>query len=198
MKRIIVISSALLLTLTACKKDASINSKDLFPDSRGSVWLYKHTGANSSDSIEVEITGTRLMGGLAYNIWVNRYLPAGYADTTYEIKTGDSIVNFYYYGSLLFAQYRLPFMAGDVTSLNTCGGDTTRVYVGGEVKTSFGITYDNTYMLCHAQNYCLNSSARDTSWYQNGIGLVKKIQNDYSMGPLRGNGIWELQSYRIK
>jgi hypothetical protein len=44
----------------------------------------------------------------------------------------------------------------------------------------------------------VNTWAKDTIYFKEQIGLVKFSQNEFDLGPVMGNGVWELESYHIQ
>ena len=167
-----------------------------FPDSIGNKWIYKHTNASNTDTIEIEVVKRQIFLNNTYsNVWVYRYKPYGEVDTMYEVRTTDSL-SFYYSPTYLVSKYKLPISVGDIDTLPMNALDVTTI-TGPANITVPASSFGDCLQADHLQSYIFNSSAVDTMWYKDGVGMVKKIQHDYSLGPLRSNGLWELQSYQV-
>lgn len=77
------------------------------------------------------------------------------------------------------------------------GIDTTEVLNQGSISVPAG-TFTNVFQVSHRRGVVTNSWINDTIYFKEQIGLVKLSQMEYDLGPLMGNGIWELVSYHVQ
>jgi hypothetical protein len=75
--------------------------------------------------------------------------------------------------------------------------DTTKVLNESSLTVPAG-TFENTFQLSKRIGYVVNSYTKDSIWLTPTIGMSKFYQDQFSLGPIPGNGIWELSSYNLK
>ncbi len=59
-------------------------------------------------------------------------------------------------------------------------------------------SFDSTFQLSKTIGYVVNSYTKDSVWLTPDIGMAKYYQDEYSLGEIPGNGIWELATYNLK
>jgi hypothetical protein len=200
---------------TACSKEEKqlINraSDQAFPDRVGDHWVYKYDDLNSNDKqyILVDIVGaTTLPDGRSVSIWTStlqdksntKYL----IDSSY-VTIDDQKAVFYAPPCLTCTdhtayekrRYIFPLRVGNTWFTNEFFGDTTCVLSNESLTVPAGM-FNNTFQLSKTVGYVTNSFTKDSIWLTLNIGMTKYYQDAYSLGPIPGNGIWELESYDLK
>ena len=76
-------------------------------------------------------------------------------------------------------------------------GDSAKVLNKVNVNVPGG-TFNDVFQLSKVRGYIVNTWAKDTIYFKEQIGLVKFSQNEFDLGPVMGNGVWELESYHIQ
>lgn len=182
----------------------------MFPNTVGNHWVYKYNdGINSNQYIDVDIVGTTtLPNGQAATIWTSTL----YDNTNQKFSLDSSYVVVDNEKSIFYAppclpcipstidekrRYIFPLQVGNKWFTNVFFGDTTKVLNENSLTVPAG-TFINTFLLSRTIGYVVNTYTKDTVWLTPNIGMTKYIQNHYSLGPLPGNGIWELESYNLK
>ncbi|MGH2562999.1 MAG: hypothetical protein ACRDE5_00705, partial [Ginsengibacter sp.] len=94
-------------------------------------------------------------------------------------------------------RYVFPLQIGNVWFTNKFFGDTTKILNESSLTVPAGI-FNNTFQLSKTIGYVTNSFTKDSIWLTPNIGMIKYYQNEYSLGPIPGNGIWKLASYKLK
>ncbi len=205
----------LLVLITACSKEKNQNintaSNQTFPDKVGDHWVYKYDDLISNDMqyIYVDIVGTTtLPDGQSATIWTStlqdksntKYL----IDSSFVTVDGQKAV-FYAPPCLTCTdhtayekrRYIFPLQVGNTWFTDKFFGDTTRVLNKKSLTVPAG-TFSNTFQLSKTVGYVTNSFTKDSIWITTNIGMTKYYQDAYSLGPIPGNGIWELESYDLK
>lgn len=182
----------------------------MFPDAVGNHWVYKYNdGTNSNQHIYVDIVGTTtLPNGQIATIWTST-LQYGtnqnfLIDSSYVVVDKQKAI-FYAPPCLPCIpstieekkRYIFPLQVGNFWFTDAFFGDTTKVLNNGSLTVPAG-TFDSTFKLSRTIGYVTNSYTKDTIWLTSKIGMTKYYQNHYSLGPLPGNGTWELESYNLK
>jgi hypothetical protein len=93
-------------------------------------------------------------------------------------------------------RYKLPVTAGDMWTIPQNYKDSTWV-LGNYTVTVPGGTFKNTCELKKERGYIVNSWTNNKIWFSPQVGVVKFEQSEYSLGPVLGNGLWELLNYTL-
>ncbi len=199
------------VNIISCKKENNIPSNQFFPNKVGDNWLYKYYDGytNGEQFIEVKIVGTGLLpDGQIATIWTTTLLTATNGkyliDSAFVVVDAANAVFYYAPCRTCIPQmaderrrYLFPLQVGNKWFSNKFFGDTTKVLNLGSVAVPAG-TFDNTFQLSKTIGYVTNSYTRDSIWLTPNIGMTKFYQDEYSLGPIPGNGVWELASYNLK
>lgn len=204
----------LVFLITSCSKQenapSNTSSNQMFPHAVGNHWVYKYDdGSNSEQYIYVDIVGTgTLPDGQNATIWTSTLQDA--TNTKYLLDSSFVVVDdqkaiFYGVPCLTCTtqmpdekrRYIFPLQVGNVWFTDKIFGDTTKVLNENSLTVPAG-TFDNTFQLSKIIGYVTNSFTKDSIWLTPNIGLIKYYQNEYSLGPIPGNGIWKLKSYNLK
>lgn len=191
----------LLLAITlfsACRKDDhALALQNEFPNQVGNHWVYRFSGyPENTDSIFVDIIGTsRLPNGESATIWTTKF--ATFTDTSYVTSTAHEAV---FYPSPCWSctptmptpklRYVFPLQVGNQWLSAGVGGDTIKVLSQSSVLV--GKTGYTAYVLTKTRQPAVNASTQDTLWFVPSVGMVRLQQREYNLGPLPGNGTWEL------
>ncbi len=190
----------LVITLVAaCRKDDhALTTQSEFPNQVGNHWVYRFSGyPENTDSIVVDIVGTsRLPNGESVTLWITKF--ATFTDTSYVTSSAHEAV--FYPAPPCWSctsamptpksRYIFPLQVGNQWLSTGGGGDTIKVIAQSSVQV--GKTSYNAYMLAKTRQPAINSSTQDTLWFVPSVGMVKLHQREYNLGPLPGNGTWEL------
>ena len=204
-------SILLIIFLIGCQKTNNTPSVEFFPNKVGDHWVYKYSPTLSPEIdtglINVDIVGqTTLPDGEKAKIWATRYSnDPNNIDTSYVVSVA-SLVKIYN-GDICLPcttqmpgerrRYILPFVVNNKWFSALVFGDTTRVLSELNLSTPAGI-FKNTFQLSKTIGYAVNSYTIDTIFLSPNIGMTKFIQEEYSLGPFPGNGIWKLAGYSLK
>jgi hypothetical protein len=58
--------------------------------------------------------------------------------------------------------------------------------------------FPNTFLLSRAAGYSFNGFIKYTTFITPAVGMTKYLQHEFNLGPVPGNGPWELASYQLK
>ena len=193
----------LVILNMACNKYETVQPNDIFPNKIGYQWVYKLT-SNSIDTVNVEIVGQgTLPNGVSAKIWkyTYKFTSHTYIDTVWVSCINNNVR---IYNNPCWnctnqmpserLQYILPLRVGESWYTNAAYGDTTKVIEKVKVSLPAG-KFKNVFCLTKVRGPVTNSFTYDTIYFKEQLGLVKLHQNQFSLGPLTGNGIWELISY---
>lgn len=204
MKKYFLIFTMSVLAFTSCTKDNVTNDNSTFPNRIGNHWHYKYTASGAATSyIDVDIIGqATLPDGQNAKIWAYKILT--YTDTTYVVSD-DQLVKIYDKPCWTCTtqmpyerqRYVLPLQTGNTWFTNSTFGDTTKVITQSALTVPAG-TFENTYELFKKRGYVTNSWTSNQIWLTPNVGLTKLNQGEYSLGPVLGNGLWELDNYSLK
>lgn len=205
MKNSILVSMVFII-LTSCNKSTSPNtpSSSIFPNNVGNHWHYKYTDNSQNISyIDVDIVGTRVLpNGQTAAVWVYKIL--SYTDTVIVTSNTDSTIIYENYCTTCPAQtlyakmkYYFPMQTGNIWFSNVLWGDTTKIINNNSVTVPAG-TFNNTFQISKKVGYVVNTKTNNQIWFTQNVGITKLNQNEYNLGPVAGNGIWELESYTVK
>lgn len=201
----------LILLLTACQKSANTPSAEFFPNQIGDHWVYKYSLTRlpeiDTGLIYVDIVGqTTLPNGEKAKIWATRFSSdPNQIDTSY-VASDASRVKIYDGGICLPCttrmpgerrRYNFPLVVNKEWYSALSFGDTTKVLSELNLSTPAG-NFKNTFQLSKTIGYAVNSYTLDTILLSPNIGMTKFIQEEYSLGPFPGNGIWKLAGYSLK
>ena len=135
-------------------------------------------------------------------IWVYKILSN--TDTVIVTSNNDSVTVYENYcstcpNSTLYTRmkYFLPLQTGIIWFSNFIWGDTTKVLNNNSLTVPAG-TFTNTFELSKKIGYVVNTKTNNEIWFTPNVGLTKLNQNEYNLGPVLGNGLWELDSYNVK
>jgi hypothetical protein len=185
-------------------------SNQMFPNSVGNEWVYQYNdGLDSNQYIYVDIVGTTtLPGGQNATVWTST-LKYGtnqefLLDSSYVVVDDQKAV-FYAPPCLTCIpsvieekeRYVFPLQVNKRWFTDKVYGDTTKVLEEGSITVPAG-TFDNTFKLSRTIGYVNNSFTKDTTWLTPNVGMIKYYQDHYSLGPIPGNGVWELASCHLK
>ena len=203
-----------LLLLTACTKEnnrtANSSSNQIFPDEVGNHWVYKYNDglSNSQQYIYVDIVGKTTLAGQSATIWTTTLQDASNTkyliDSSYVVVDNEKAV-FYAPPCLTCTpqplyekrRYVFPLQVGNLWFTDKFFGDTTKVLNENSLIVPAG-TFKNTFQLAKTVGYVTNSFTKDSIWLTPNIGMTKYYQDEYSLGPIPGNGTWELANYNLK
>jgi len=210
MKKALVIILS-ILSFASCNKINNIyNTRQNFPNKVGYQWTYRLINSNidSIDTVEVEIVGQgTLPNGDSANIWkyTYKYSFMTYIDSVW-VSSINNDVRFYDSDNPCSTcpnqmpferlRYVLPLSVGKSWYTTAPYGDTTKVLDQENVSVPMG-TFTNVFRLSKFRGPVTNSWTTDTIYFKEHIGLVKFRQAEYSLGPVIGNGIWELIGYNF-
>ncbi len=203
--KILLLQLFLFILNISCTKDNS-QQIDYFPNNLGYQWIYKLTSSDI-DTIKVEIVGEgTLPNGVSAKIWKYTYkLPTLIYIDTFWVSYINNDVRIYdkpcftCTDKMPFERlhYILPLNVGKSWFTNAAYGDTTKVLDQESISVPEG-SFTNVFRLSKVRGYVTNSLTNDTIYFKEHVGLVKLNQNEFSLGPVIGNGIWELISYNFK
>jgi hypothetical protein len=192
-----------IILFFSCNKNNAITDNTEFPNKVGNHWHYKYTyGAPSPGSIDVDIIGQgTLPDGERSTIWVYRIL--SYTDTCYVVSNGNTVV-FYNNPCLRCTpqmpsermRYIFPLQTGNFWFNTAYYGDTTKVLLETTLSVPAG-SFEHTFELNRIKGHSFNSWASNLIWFTPNIGFTKLDQEEFSLGPVLGNGVWELDSYTL-
>lgn len=205
MKTIILLLLFLLVIMNiSCEKDDN-QQVDYFPNKIGYQWTYLLTD-NHIDTIKVKVVAQGILpNGASANIWEYTYKSTSqtYIDTIWvshinnDVRIYDNPSRFYT-DQMPFERlhYILPLSVGKSWFTNVPYGDTTKVLNQESVSVPVG-SFTNVFRISKVRGYVTNSWTNDTIYFKEQIGLIKLNQNEFSLGPMIGNGIWELINYNF-
>jgi len=162
--------------------------------------------SSNIDTIIVEIVGQgTLPNGVSAKIWQYsyRYISHIYVDTVW-VSSINNDVRIYdnpcrtCTNQMPFERlhYILPLSVSKSWSTNVVYGDTTKVLGQESISVPAG-SFSNVYCLSKVRGHMTNSWTNDTIYFKEHIGLIKLNQNEFNLGPVIGNGIWELIYYNF-
>ena len=202
---IVLVSLALL---SSCKKENNPpeNITAEFPNEIGDHWRYLYTWGTAvvhRDTVDVDIVGTRVISnGQTAKVWAYKVQSNSYPaliDTNYVVVDSQLIkIYLYAYGAYYEKKrYKLPITVGDIWTIPQNYKDTTWV-LGNHPLTVPAGTFPNTYQLRQERKPIVNSWTNNDIWVSPQVGMVKFYQEEYNLGGVRGNGLWELISYSVQ
>lgn len=191
----------LILTLAAAcsKTDRAVNVPAEFPNQVGDHWVYRFRGyPENTDSIVVDIIGTSsLPNGEPATVWTTKF--ASYTDTSYVTSSAHEVIVYPAPCRSCIpampspkSRYVFPLQVGNRWLSAGTWGDTISVL--SQLSIQVGTNGFNTYVLTKTRPAAVNAYVQDTIWFVPSVGMVKLYQREYNLGPLPGNGIWELIS----
>lgn len=204
----------ILVLITSCTKESNqtpnTSSNQIFPNEVGNHWVYKYDDGNSNSEqyIYVDIVGITTFQGQSATIWTSTLQDASNSkyllDSSYVVVDNDTAV-FYAPPCLTCTpqpvyekrRYVFPLQVGNFWFTDKFFGDTTKVLNEKSLTVPAG-TFKNTFQLSKTIGYVTNSFTKDSIWLTPNIGMTKYYQNEYSLGPIPGNGTWELTTYNLK
>ncbi len=209
--KILLLSGIIGIIAIGCGKEKQLPSNqkaaEVFPNKTGDQWTYKLTTYNADiDTVKVEIVSQgKLPNGANAKIWKYTYIYPSltYTDTVW-VSSNNNEVRIYdnpcrtCTGKMPFERLRyiLPLKVGKFWLTNAAYGDTTKVLDQENVSVPAG-TFSNVFRLSKVRGYVTNSWTNDTIYFKEHVGLVKFSQNEFILGPLIGNGVWELINYNF-
>lgn len=206
MRRLLVIGLIAMTIISSCQKqvDSPANVISEFPNEVGNHWRYLYTRAvNQQDTIDVDIVGTHVLpNGQAAKVWAYKFQFSNYPitrDTSYVVADSQVVkIYLYAYGSYYETmRYQLPLSVGEMWTIPQNFKDSTWV-LGNYPVTVPGGTFRNTFELKKERDYVLNSWTNNKIWFSPQVGLIKFDQSEFSLGPVTGNGLWELLEYSLQ
>jgi hypothetical protein len=196
----------LILFIYSCRNDFQVIQQQYFPDQVGDSWTYRLSGINSG-TIQVMIVGRgKLPNGDTASLWqyMYRFTNQTSIDTVWVSITGINVrifdnPRFATPGTMPFEKmhYILPLQVVNLWHTNDLYRDTIWVLKQLTVNVPSG-TYENVYQLSKVRGHIVNTWTNDTIYFKEQIGLVKISQHEFNLGPVLGNGVWELESYDIQ
>ena len=202
MKKISIAFLTIFIVFTSCRKHNLIVTSAAFPNEIGNHWRYEYNSTPAS-FIDVDIVGSRLLpDGQLANTWVYKY--AGYTDTNYVVS--DEFLARIYVNPcwtcpspMLFEKMRyiFPLHVGNIWYTGFPSGDTTKVLANSTLTVPAG-TFENTFELSKKRNYVVNAWTNNQIWFTPTVGMTKLNQGEFNLGPVIGNGIWQLANYSLK
>ena len=204
----------LLVLIISCSKEnnqtPNTSSNQTFPNDVGNHWVYNYNDGlgNSGQYIYVDIVGKTTILGQSATIWTTTLQDASNTkfliDSSYVVVDNEKAV-FYAPPCLTCTpqpvyekrRYVFPLEVGNNWFTSIPWGDTTKVLNENSLTVPAG-TFKNTFQLSKTIGYVTNSFTKDSIWLTPNIGMAKYYQDEYSLGPIPGNGTWELASYNLK
>jgi hypothetical protein len=208
-KYLLVIILISMAAIPSCRKDnnSPANIISEFPNEIGNHWRYLYTWNTAivqKDTIDVDIVGTRLLpSGQIAKVWAYKVQSNTYTvlnDTNYVVTDSQQVkVYLRSYGSVYYEKkrYKLPLTVGNQWTIPTNYKDTTWVLGNTSITVPGGI-FANTYQLRQERKPFINSWTNNDIWLSPQVGLVKFYQEEYNLGGVFGNGLWELISYTVQ
>lgn len=201
-----VLRLVLALVLISCNKERRDSGFENFPNKQGNHWSYQYRNGRNGNgqTITIDVTGTSVLpDGSHAQIWLIR-LEEHVIDCTYVVSSAHQVI-FYDPPCWTCTQkmpaerkrFVFPLYPGAFWTTNVPYGDTTRVLSKGPVSVPAG-TFPGSYQLSKSVGYATNSYTKDTIWFTPGIGISRYFQNEFNLGPVAGNGLWELKSYSLR
>ena len=197
--------------MIACGKSGGRAPITAFPNQVGDHWVYKYSlsGSPAADTgtIQVDIVGqTLLPDGEPAKIWVTKYSNApNYPDTTLVVDSASTVK--IYFNNICpnctnkmpyeWKRYNFPLQVADEWPYAGYYHDTTTVLAELSLQVPAG-NFPNTFQLSRTVGYATNSYIKDTIFITPAVGVTKCIQKEFNLGPVPGNGLWELASYQLK
>gem|GEM_PF-2068111 len=204
----------LLLSMSfmiACGKSGGRAPITTFPNQVGDHWVYKYSPSGSpaadTGTIQVDIVGqTLLPDGEPAKIWVTKYSNApNYPDTTLVVDSASTVK--IYFNNICpnctnkmpdeWKRYNFPLQVSDEWPYAGYYHDTTKVLAELNLQVPAG-NFPNTFQLSRTVGYATNSYIKDTIFITPAVGVTKCFQKEFNLGPVPGNGLWELASYQLK
>ena len=201
----------LLIFIVSCNKHDFNALNTIFPDKTGDQWIYKFTNGNSGSGqfIYVDIVGSgTLPDGRTAMIWntslhdsLKNIIPIR---SEFVVANNEEII--FYDAPCQGCQdplvverrrYKFPLHVKSEWFTSSVFGDTTKVLSEEPVTVPAG-TFPNTFLLSRKIGYVTNSYTNDSIWLTPGTGMTRFYQNEFILGLLPGDGVWELDSYTIK
>jgi hypothetical protein len=199
----------LVISLNACHKNNNTHSGETFPNQVGDHWVYKYSPITKPETdtatINVDIIGQiTLPDGESANIWTTKYSNGPYVDTSLVVSAASAVKIYYNNICKICAvqmpderrRYDLPLTVGNKW-FTTIWHDTTRVLAELNLQVPAGV-FNNTFELSKTLGPVTNAWDLDTIYLTPNIGMTRFIQQEFSLGPFPGNGIWELADYKLK
>ena len=196
----------IILFFCSCRNDILVTQKQYFPDQVGDNWTYRLSGINDG-TIQVVVIGRgKLPNGDSAGLWqyTFHFTNLTFIDTVWVSINGNDVSvfdnpRFAVNGTMPFEKihYMLPFIVGNSWHTNAIYGDTTRVLKQLTVNVPSG-TFNDVFHLSKTKGHIVNTWTNDTIYFKEQIGLVKFSQHEFDLGPVTGNGVWELESYHIQ
>jgi len=195
-----------IIFFCSCRNDILVTQKQYFPDQVGDNWTYRLSGMNDGTIEVIIVGGGKLPNGDSASLWqyTYHYTNQTSIDTVWVSITGNDVSIFdnpryTVPGTMPFEKmhYNLPLIVGNSWHTNGMYGDTTKVLNKVNVNVPGG-TFNDVFQLSKVRGYIVNTWAKDTIYFKEQIGLVKFSQNEFDLGPVMGNGVWELESYHIQ
>jgi hypothetical protein len=218
MKKIKYLSSLVFLfttVLAACQKEVIKPNKEAseyFPNKVGNYWEYvvydsseargiPYSNYSRNYTVKINITGIKkLADGIDAAVWVYEY-PWG-NDTNYVRITQDTVKVFdksrteTIYGlKFPLKIFLLPFQDGQQWDGKLLWIDK---YTSNSVSNiiSNGNTFTDSFLIFH-HNEGPNIECNDYYWFKPKIGLIKKNEHQYNLGPLNIQS-WQLKTYYLQ
>jgi hypothetical protein len=199
-----------LCFLFSCKKESNTSSNtssnELFPNEVGNHWVYKYNDGVSTDDhyIYVDIINTGVLpNGQNATIWTTK-IDTFLIGTQYVVADDQKAI---FYNAPCWTctqqmpderrRYIFPLQVNNKWFTQAPYGDTTKVLSQGALTVPAG-TFEKTFQLSKTDGYVTNSFTKDTIWLTPNIGMTKFYQDEYSLGPIPGNGTWELKNFLLK
>ncbi len=204
-KRLLFFIVLLSILNFSCKK-REVQADGYFPNEPGYHWTYRWIADRSEGTIEVKILDSKkLAGGEVAKGWQYIYKNGleSYVDTVWVVSS-DKDVSIYndldMSDSSQFSterlHYILPLEVGNRWYANLFQGDTTRVLNQETVSVPAG-SFSNVFRISKNVGFAANAGVQDTIYFKKNIGVVKFCQHEFNLGPVPGNGVWELVDYNF-
>lgn len=196
----------LVAIISSCKNDIQTKQTQYFPNQVGDNWTYRLSGS-SVGTIHVEIIGQGILpNGDEASLWQYTYNITNqtFIDTTW-VSVIDNNVRIYNSPCLTCTEtmpiermnYILPLNTGNSWHTNATYGDTTKVLKQLNIIVPSG-KFNDVFQLSKVRGYVTNSWTKDTIYMKEKIGIVEFSQNEFNLGPVIGNGNWELVNYYVQ
>jgi len=187
----------------SCKKEV-VHAEDYFPNEVGYQWNYRWLNDDAIGTIEVKIVDSKFLSdGQEAKVWQYTYNIESniYIDTLWVINSSNNVSiynNFYLTDSNQMPyeklHYIFPLEDGRQWFTNVPQGDTTKVLNREMISVPIG-SFDDVFRISKDIGYATNAGVNDTLYFKEHIGLVKYCQHEFLLGPVLGNGVWELMDY---
>lgn len=200
MKKILFLQAIILLFLFSCEKYTIVAGKEYYPNTVGSLWIYKVTDSlqNKTYELEVRIVKDTLVNDLHYKKWT--YSCNEYVKSKYVLVENDSIfINVLATDSNLYISDILimPFEKGSIWGFPVYGSFDSQ-YEVEDVKDMKILNRDFTGVSLIRKNAgSPNNYITNRFYLKPNLGMVKFEAREILWSTIQ-NEVWELKRCEVK